>query len=86
MSNQPLPAASGDPAVLAVDEFPSLQPDGLYSGKTLTRRIESAIAKERERCAKIADTWEKWCGRKGYDAEGYAPEDIAAKIRSGENA
>lgn len=46
--------------------------------------VDQAILEERERCAQIAETWEQWCGRKGYNAEEYACEDIAAKIRRGE--
>lgn len=44
---------------------------------------QQALLAERERCAKIAETWGDWCGRDGYDAEEYASRDIAAKIRSG---
>lgn len=45
--------------------------------------VQGERLRERDRCAKIAETWESWCGRTGYGAEEYAAEDIAAKIRSG---
>lgn len=44
--------------------------------------VNQAILAERERCAKLAETWYQWSTHRGYDAEEYACEDIAAKIRS----
>lgn len=46
--------------------------------------IDEWLTLERERCAKIAETWSEWTVHTGYDCEEYAAEEIAARIRSGE--
>jgi hypothetical protein len=54
------------------------------------KAIADAVASERERCAKIAETWaDEYCSRPGCSAayfEGLdcaAPDGIAAAIRKG---
>jgi hypothetical protein len=79
---------SGEPPrfiVATVSEFPTLLPDELYRGSALQDRVDFAVKKERERCAKIATgDYEgfPWCS---LDAEWWeAAQWIAARIRSGE--
>jgi hypothetical protein len=47
----------------------------------MDRIYSQEVLAERERCAKIAETWAEWTGQRGWDAEEYAPLEIAAKIR-----
>lgn len=61
-----------------------MSPESEEAVQKIVEHIDNHIAAERERCAKIAEKWSEWTDRKGWDAEEYAAEEIAAKIRSGE--
>lgn len=84
--NDSLAAPGSRPArardYIAGDEFPnnSGKPQSVRDAE-LQQKIDIAVSRERERCARVAESWRP---AKGEYCDGDPCAEIAGKIRSGE--
>lgn len=67
----------------------NIPPLSLYSGMLIAKAVESAVAAERERCARIADNYTDYWPKQGVgwgdDPDEVAAKCIAAAIRDGKD-